>query len=325
MSWTFDAARALLRGYQLEWIAQARAENRDLIHVGGRQIGKDFTWSFDDAEYLSQNPRKEVNVISATGSHSEDYLRDTATALSYLSNVASKKGRPFPSFVATESKIVLENGSRMRSFAPVPRSVIGRRDRVVLNEFGIMPNAKAIFEAAEPLVRAQRAMGRQTQMRIMSNASVTGTALHSLWEGAASANFIKLLSPWEEVMRGWLGSLGNPLAAIDAWIDSQKREIIQTIGVAGFAQWYCCQWRPRNEVFFDPELLVAALYDVTEARAPDLSYDQTPQVLGMDIGRHNNPSVITPLLLHAGKRWSVKSRVLTKMPYAQPRAVDGTP
>ena len=188
MPWTFDAALALLRGYQLRWIAESRAaleEGKDTAHIGGRQQGKDFTWSFDDAEYLSQNPRKEVNVISATGAHSDDYLRDCAVALEYLSNVASKKGRPFPSFVATETKIVLENGSRMRSFAPVPRSVIGRRDRVVLNEFGIMPNARAIFEAAESLVRNQRAMGRKSSLKIISNASVSGTFLHEFWTGGA--------------------------------------------------------------------------------------------------------------------------------------------
>lgn len=322
--WLRDALRPLLRGYQLEWLT---ADGDDVCHIGGRQIGKDWSWALEVALDLAFRSGRQWSMISASKSHSQDFLGDVKRHLRYLDRVARAHGPALPLAVKDNSEgIELDNGSRIRAFGATKKNATGRRGNVILNEVGIMPHAQEIYEAAEPVVRGQRSQGVEARFILISNAAVRGSFLHRFWTSEQSQGFRKILTTWEDAYRRWLTQdRGRPLAAVDAWIGRQVQEMIRRLGGGAFGQWYRCLWRSPDEGYLHYELLDRMAFDPDEGEGPDIHDRQIPQVIGYDVGRHVNPAALARLLLWGQddeglwRRWGLPVEVFRQMPYAAQR------
>lgn len=297
--WLLEGVDNVLRGYQQEWIAEA--DGKDVAHRGARQVGKDHTWAFEVALDLAYRPKRQWSILSASLSHSKDFLDDVSLHLDFLEALSKLNSVGFPKRLKDSAEqIKLDNGSFIRAFAATPKNAQGRRGNIILNELGIMPQAELIYETAEAVVRGQRNMGLDGLMRIIGNASPQGSFFHRFWEGRQSASFVKITSSWEDVFLDWLtNDLGHAVRDAQTWIDAQVAEMIERLGLAGFGQWYRCEWRAPAEGFFDVDLLLRQQYDPLDLpdAFPDLADSRVIQSIGWDPSRRVHPAGIAQALL----------------------------
>ncbi|MBH23386.1 MAG: hypothetical protein CMH57_02760 [Myxococcales bacterium] len=312
--WLLDGVRAALRGYQREWLALG--QQGDIAHRGARQLGKDHTWAFEPALDVATRRGQQWSVLSASFSHSKDFLADASKHLDYLELLHRQNGVAFPKRTSdTVSQIVLDNGSAIKAYAATPKNAQGRRGNIVLNEIGIMPRAALIYETADAVVQGQRSRGLTARYRIIGNASVYGSFFQKFWEGRLSRSFIKITTTWEEAMTRWLrDDLGHPLEKVTAWVEMNVKRLIGRLGVPAFGQWYRCEWRAPAGGFFPPELLDAVQYDPDLERIPTdfpaLSSAQVRQGIGWDPARRRHPAGLAQSLEGLPRRSGERRRFI---------------
>lgn len=292
--WLAKAATANLRTYQRRWLLEAA--HHDIAHRGARQVGKDRTWSWETSLDIGYRKRRQWSILSASLSHSKDYLADVSQHLRFLEALTRWHGYSFPRRIKDSAEqIVLENGSSIRAYAATARNAQGRRGNIILNEIGIMRGAALIYETAEAVVRGQRTQGLDAVMRVIGNASVRGSFFHTFWDGPMSRSFRKITSSWEDVITDWLTyDLGHTLEKARRWVALQVAEIIERLGHAAFGQWYRCEWRAPEEGFFPPDLLDRQQYDPDDPPHdfPDLEDRRVRQAVGWDPSRRRHPAGI---------------------------------
>lgn len=279
-----------LRSYQLQWIAAA-ASTPYLVHTGGRQIGKDTTWSAPPVAQCMVESGRQWNAFSSTAPKASEFLDDCRKWAKIIAAAFQKSGHRAPQLVTDNATtLAWDNGSKVISRAPTLRSVVGIRDSVLINEIGVIPHQRALFEAAYPVVRQARANGHDAQMVIISNTTRQGTWLHEFVTTTATdpaSGWSHLSTPWSETVRsmGWS----------EQRIQNERAQIVSSIGLAAFNQWFECHWRSASEGFFSGSLLDSAAYDPRELSPADLT--DLPQTIGYDIGRTRHPCAMTPILI----------------------------
>ena len=279
-----------LRSYQADWIAQA-ARTPYVVHTGGRQIGKDLTWSAPPVAQCMVEPNRQWNAFSSTAPKASEFLDDCRKWTRVLSAAFEKSGHRPPQ-ITTDNATTLawDNGSRVTSRASTLRSVVGMRGSVILNEIGTIPHQRALFEATYPVVRQARANDLDAQLVVISNTTRQGTWLHEFVTTTArdpASGWLHINTPWSETVRAMGWSEGR--------IARERAQIVASIGVAAFNQWFECHWRSASEGFFPAALLDASSYDPASLTVSDLT--ELPQTIGYDIGRTRHPYALQQLLI----------------------------
>lgn len=296
--WLREAATQNLRSYQRRWLLEAA--HQDIAHRGARQLGKDWSWAWEVGLDIGCRPRRQWSILSASLSHSKDFLADVSRHLGFLERLHRWQGYSFPRKVKDSAEMIeLDNGSSFRAYAATPKNAQGRRGNIILNEIGIMPQAELIYETAEAVVRGQRTQGLGAVMRIIGNASVRGSFFQRFWEGRQSSSFLKVTSTWEDAIAQWLTfDLGHSAEKARRWIALQVEEMIERLGIPAFGQWYRCEWRAPEEGFFAPEVLDRQQYDPEKAPTdfPDLHNPGVRQGVGWDPSRRRHPAGICQAL-----------------------------
>lgn len=315
--WFEETLRGTLRAYQREWLV-VLASCTFFALLGGRQIGKDR--SIGGGHVGTQTvfePGVEWHCLSASQRHANDLMLEIKRFVRLWCRVLEGQGYAAPRVeIDNISELRLSNGSRVLSHAATPRSAQGCRGNVLLNELGIMPRAEQIYETTYSIVTGQLDQGRHANMILMGNASERGSFWHTFWTGERSRSFYKATCTWQDAFTSWLKERGWGPKAIGRWVGSRKRERIEAVGAAGFAQWYECAWRSAEDGFFDVALLERQSYDPMDLEvAPRLDDPRVAQWLGYDVGRHVHPAVITPLLSGQSGWYGGRSKVMRQMPY----------
>lgn len=272
----------VLYPYQ-EPILQAVVGGQDEAVLGGRQLGKDFTGSGGVAIELltGGTPPPEWQVVSATQAHAQAFVRDVKQHLSALAPIA---GIDLQFETDNARELVMPWGSRLVSHASSTRSIVGHRGSFLLNEVSAIPQAEAVFEAAYPIVTGARDKGRRAAFVLIGNAAHVGSFWHRAWTKGLPT-FKRHQVRWSDALRQreW-----GPKA-----IARERSGIIGNIGADAFLQWYECEWRSDLGGMFPPEVITAAGEDYAEIPG----WESWTQVLGMDVGRVNDPSTVTRLLI----------------------------
>lgn len=279
-----------LRRYQLAWLALSVAAPY-LVHTGGRQIGKDTTWSAPPVVQCMVEDGQQWNAFSSTAPKASEFLDDCRKWTKVVGAAFAKSGRRPPQLTTNNATtLAWDNGSRVTSRASTLRSVVGMRGSVILNEIGTIPHQRALFEATYPVVRQARANGHDAQLVVISNTTRIGTWLHEFVTTTASdpaSGWTHINTPWSETVRsmGWTESR----------IAEERAQIIASIGIGAFNQWFECQWRSASEGFYAATLLDSISYDPAILSPADLT--DLPQTIGYDIGRTRHPYALQQLLI----------------------------
>lgn len=300
-------ARKVLRPYQLAWVLQA-INNPFSAVLGGRQLGKDFAFSFLLA-LLMLRPGSEWQVVSATQRHAQEFLRDVNRHLDLIFRVLKEIGYPLPRLISqSATELRTDWGSSVTSHAASARSVVGRRGSFLFNEVSAIPEAARIYESAYPIVTGARDNGADARMIMVGNASYRGSFWHGAWTGPSLESWAKSETTWSEAMR----AMGRG----SKWIQSRQSEIVESIGLQAFLQWYECQWRSLDGSFISPQALDLATY-----RKLPTGATEWPSTLGYDVGRVNDPSAFVRVLRGpSGERYALPGEVLHNTPYRVQRA-----
>ena len=301
----------VLRTYQIEWMGQAESHSW-LAILGGRQIGKDFTFAFYATGKALMEPGSEWHTFSASQKHAGAWLDDCRNAYKLIRNAAGAVGITIPALGADGRRdnvtgIRLHNGSTISSHASSVRSAVGLRGSVLLNEVAVLPNASDMYEALEPIVSGALDNGRAGKMIIISNASRRGTWWHRFWSGPLSSGWHKVTTTWEQAYT----SMGKSRQ----WLDKRIARRVRRLGGGGYAQWYDCTWRSSEEGYLSLTLLERQTYrseDWTPTR-------RMPQVIGYDVGRHVDPASFVRVIVDGLRRYALTSEARHKMPYAAQR------
>lgn len=296
-----EAKADILKRYQLAWV-DALDEYDFCAINGARQIGKDFVLAFFAVSKALLEPGSSWNTFSASAKHASQWLDDCRAAYEFMRQMTVSVGLPLPilgtdNYKNNVTTIELYNGSFIRSNASTVRSAVGLRGSVLLNEIGVLPNARAMYEAVYPIVEGARDSGRNGKMMIVSNASRRGTFWHEWFTGSLSNGWHKITTTWTDAMRSRKKS--------PDWIAESKATKIRRLGQGGYAQWYECKWRASEEGYLPLTLIDRQTYGGGRA----MQYTprpNTPQIIGYDIGRHVDPSAWCRLLLPAHGQWQGK-------------------
>ena len=290
--------RRVLRTYQLDWLRGLEHHAYCAI-LGGRQIGKDLTLAFYATAKALMEAGTTWNTFSASAKHANQWLQDCRVAYRLIRETTKALGAPLPMLGDDGRKdnvttIELHNGSFIHSNASTVKSAVGLRGSVLLNEIGVLANAKDMYEAVYPIVEGAIDNGRAGKMMIVSNASRRGTFWHQWYTGALSAGWHKTETTWESAMLS---------RGMDTdWTAESKTQKISRLGLGGYSQWYDCKWRASEEGF----LSLATIDRQTYGPARPRRYTprpQDPQIIGYDIGRVRDPSAWCRLLLPDSGEW----------------------
>ena len=282
--------RRALRPYQLAWVA-ALMTSPYLLHIGGRQIGKDTTWAAPATLQCMSEGHRQWSCFSSTGPKASEFLDDCRRWSRAFGDAYRRAGQRPPALTKDNATTLQwDNGAVIHSRASTLRSVVGIRDNVLLNEIGTIPHQRELFEAAYPVVRQARANGNNARMIVISNATRLGTWLHEFATTTANdpaSGWTAINTPWSETVRsmGWTESR----------IAEERAQIIASIGIGAFNQWFECQWRSASEGFYAATLLDSISYDPAILSPADLT--DLPQTIGYDIGRTRHPYALQQLLI----------------------------
>lgn len=313
-----QAIAAASAGYQRRWL-HLSYQHPFLAHLGARQIRKDTSYSCLCVSQALSTPHKEWQAFSCTEGKAQEFLEDCRRWYKLFCYALDRAGRQAPALIKDSvHTLAFSNGSVIRSRAPTVRSAVGIRGSVFLNEVGVIPHAKSLYEAAYPIVSEARAAGRDAQMIVVSNASRKGTWWHGFWTGVVA----KGKGAWRGILTTWEGAK-RALGWTRHQITQAKRQIIESIGGGAFGQWYECKWRSPEEGFFPHHLLETRGYDpATALEALDLT--RLPQTIGYDIGRRVHPAAWGRLLLkpqgHDEIGYLLPTEVKYQMPYPAQRS-----
>ena len=286
-----SATLARLRPYQLGWL-DAMDDHPFCALLGGRQIGKDYALAYYAVSKALLEPRSAWNTFSASAKHASQWLDDCRDAYDFIRRATVAAGMALPErgvgLRDNVTTLELYNGSVIMSNASTVRSAVGLRGSVLLNEIGVLPNARAMFEAVYPIVTGAIDNGRPAKMMIVSNASQRGTYWHEWFTGTRSDGWHRVTTTWADAMTSW----GWSEAKVKRGADLKRRQL----GEGGYSQWYDCKWRSAEDGFFPIKLLDRQTWGEAWGR-PYVARPDTPQIVGYDIGRHVDPCAFARLHL----------------------------
>jgi hypothetical protein len=310
--WVSELLRAVTRGYQRRWLSST-ASFRALL--GGRQLGKDRAAGIEVGFDLAWGKGRVWHLLSATQRHSHDLLREVRRFVELALRVSQSQGYGARRLTEdNKSALEIDGDCRVVSHPATPKTAQGSRGAggVVLNEFGIMPRAREIYETVYAIITGQHDQGRASTLLVMGNASWRGSDWHGLWQRACEpdSGWWAHKATWERCQRDWRRELGWDAAQIDAWVAQRKAQIIADIGAAAYAQWYDCVWRAAEDSFFGPDLLERRSYDPLDPPEgfPSLSDHRVLQTIGWDPARKSHPSGLCQVLLGQGHHWAHEPR-----------------
>lgn len=291
-------ARALWP-WQREWL-HLLSTGRDLAVLGCRQKGKNWLLALWLALRLVSTD-EEWHVVSATEGHAKKLLLDVAMHLRALRMLSGR----LPAVEVQTLTAVSETGATVTAHAATGRSIIGMRGSIVLDELSALrsEDAEALYTTAEPIVTGARHAGRRAQLVILSNATRAGHWWHKAWTGDTLASFQKASLTWPEACRlqGWS----------EERIAREEVEIRRRVGPAAWRRWYLCEWAVEGEGYLS-DVIDPARYDALPAGS-----ERWPQLIGYDVGRTSDPSVLVPVAIAPdGTRWATPAIYLRNMPYS---------
>jgi len=146
--WIFDLASAVA-SVKSRQVGMSEAE---VFKRSARALG--YRWLYRAGPEGKVFPGIPQNFISASERQSIDLLRRAAIHVEALSIGAT--GRSAITH-ANAHEIVLANGTRLRAFAPNPRTIRSVNGDVTLDEFAANPHADAVWKVVFPMVMANLA------------------------------------------------------------------------------------------------------------------------------------------------------------------------
>lgn len=283
---------SVLRPYQQVWIKVALAHSF-IAHLGARQIGKDWVWSWFVVVTCVSIPGQQWQVVSKSKKHAQAFIRDCKAHLKFINKVLYSSGsRPIEIVSDSMETLHLSNGARVESHSSNPDAVQGMRGSFLLNEIGALKEAKEIFETGYPIVTGALDNGIPAWFIIVGNATRKGTFWHNFFtDGKRHKGFKRLKSTW----RGCYETMGKS----EEWLASRELARRINLGPNGYSQWYECNFRSSNDAFFSDELIRSCLYEDVDDRGNYIApFDLLlPQSIGYDVGITNNPTVFSRVLV----------------------------
>lgn len=286
--------------------------------LGGRQIGKDHAVSGGlvglDA-VVGGSPR--WNCYSGTRDLAEEFLDSVKQWIAYWSHWLKVDGYAVPVLeVNNQQRVKLSNGARVYSYAATERGAVGKRGNVFINEAGVIPDFKRLYEALEPVVSGAIYNGHDAKMVIASNASWVGSPWYNVWHALDPAQWATITTTWYDHYKavGWS----------EEQLQTERARIIARVGLGAYRQWYDCQWRSADESFFSPAILDRQSVDTSDL----MRQGSWKQTIGYDIGRHTDPAAFAPVVSRTdggsktrGQWYGLPVQVLHQTPFRAQRVL----
>lgn len=302
-------AAGLFFRYQKRW-AQVWNQADYLAILGGRQIGKDWFLEFMLAFQLATRRNVDWIVISATRMHAKTFLRGVRRWFSVFRRLAATIGAPFPTLeVDSAFELVSSWETTVAVSSGTVRSLTGKRGGVILNEFPLIPEADLLFPSAVAQVDMALSLGKPVKLIVVGNASFIGTPWHELWTGLQ-----RTPGDWHMITQRWSEAMVDRGLTAQQLEKATKAKLANLNGnEAAFRQWYECDFRAAEGALFSPELLAHQSYD-------ELPHIKNPrQYIGYDVGRINDPSAWSQLLLDGAVGYALDTVFAEGMPFPDQR------
>lgn len=293
----------ILRAYQVFWI-MAAFKNPFIAHLGARQIGKDWTWSFFVVLTCILYPGHEWQIVSKSKIHAQQFIRDCRKHLQFLNLILREAGeKPIePVHSDSQSVLHLSNDSRIESHSSNPDAVQGKRGSFLLNEIGALRSAQEIFETGYPIVTGQLDNGNKAWFIIIGNATRRGTFWHKFFTSKQQNNgFTRIRSTWRKCFQ----SLGYS----EEWLSLRENARRINLGVNGYAQWFECRWRSSNDALIPYDAIYNNIWQYEDGNIIPFNLN-LPQSIGYDVGITTNPTVFAKILLEGEMKWALPTQAL---------------
>lgn len=150
VSGSFDLFKTMKTGFKLDkWQEEVLAAEGNLCICSGRQVGKSQIIAIKAAEYIANNPKKKILIISITEDQAENMLVKIMVYLSenYKNKIAKGKDKP------TRHRVRMTNGAEAvtKAVGQYALGVLGMTvDIVVPDECAYLP--EAIWSSITPML-----------------------------------------------------------------------------------------------------------------------------------------------------------------------------
>lgn len=138
------ALQKLFLGYQRKWL---RDKSLRKLAEKSRQVGFSWTEAFASTTEAA-NDDWDVYITTRDEDLAKQFIEDCRTWALIIGTVAQLDDSPVEKDVI--SKLTFTSGKTISIISSSPTAVIGRRGKIIIDEFGDHKDQKKLFEAAEP-------------------------------------------------------------------------------------------------------------------------------------------------------------------------------
>lgn len=268
--------------YQIEWLLD---DSPFKIWEKTRRGGMTYVQSYEDVRDAVSG-LWDVWFSSADDTAAREYIvycqkwaaLFDAAAEAFNETAFDDNGRP-----VTVKCIRFANGKRITALTSSPSQFRSKGGKVVLDEFAWHDDQDAMWAAAEPVTTWG------FPLRIISTHNGKSCRFWKLIQKAGEAGaVVHKTTIYDAVEQGLVDKiLGRKTTAEErrSWLEEKRRKV----GPTAWAQEYCCEPVDESTAFLSYSLIDSCTEDGLWRALGDL---KNPFVLGMDIGRRRNLSVI---------------------------------
>ena len=282
-----------LHPYQLAWV---KDEARFKIGMWSRQTGKSFSTACEAVVDCLLRPGQHWVCLSSGERQAFEWMRKAHLWTKALQVAVSSYDETVNAADATLSKaeIAFKNGSRITAIPANPDTARGYSANLILDEFASHEKPWEIWAAIYPTITSPH--GGLKKLRIVSTPRGLGNKFADIW--IRSDAFSKHKNTIYDAARQ---GLDVDIEALRAGVDDEDV----------WAQEYLCEFLDASGVLLPYELLSAC----TAEHLQDPG--EGPIVLGMDIGRSHDLSVICALAEFGGALVLFAVEELRECPFAE--------
>ncbi|MEI6846577.1 MAG: terminase family protein [Chlorobiaceae bacterium] len=268
--------------YQIAWLLD---DSPFKIWEKTRRGGMTYVQSYEDVRDAVAG-RWDVWFSSADETAAREYILYCEkwaklfkmAAEQFNESVFDDTGKPIAVF-----SIRFTNGKRITALSSSPSQFRSKGGKVVLDEFAWHKDQAGMWAAAEPVTTWG------FPLRIISTHNGKGCVFFKLIDKAAEiGGVVHKTSIYDAVEQGLVDKIVQHKTTESertAWLESKRKKVGPTV----WAQEYCCEPIDESTAFLSYNLIESCTENGLLKGLHELLY---PFVLGMDIGRYRNLSVI---------------------------------
>ncbi len=284
----------ILLPYQRRWVEDPA---RFKIGMWSRQTGKSFSTACEAVLDCLLHTGSMWVVLSAGERQAIEWMlkaRQWAQALQ-LAVEDYAEVRASAEAVISRAEIKFAHGSRIVAIPANPDTARGYSANLILDEFAVHERPWDIWAAIYPSIT--NPMSGEKRLRVVSTPKGRGNKFCDLWEKNENYSHHKVTIE-DAVAQGLAVDIGELRAGVD------DADI--------WAQEYLCEFIDSSSVLLPYDLIAKCEGNPAQLADPG----DAPLVMGMDIGRSRDLSVVATLADRAGDLALVALDILPRMPFA---------